>query len=192
MSEIRLGAKYFLGEGIVPGWDLATGLEWSKPLGTPPADVTDGMQHMAPFLSFSRWIDRNRKLRFFGSVTYDDVTYLGIPRHLEKNELTDDSLSFTAGVLRQRGDITYTLEAGYATTRLTSDVSDDVFMIRPGLVWVLPERYTFWARGKWLLGSSVRVGYGPDGMEYGLGVKLRISLDLKRLVGRRAQPPAVQ
>lgn len=184
LSEIRLGAKYFLGEGVIPGWDLSVGLDWGKPVGSPPADLTDGMEHTAPFVSFSRWLDAERRWRFFGSATYDDVTDLGIPRHLEKNEFSDDSVEFTAGLLRQRGDVTYTLEAGYATTRLTGETSDDVFMIRPGMVWVLPERYTFWAKGKWLLGSSVRVGYGPDGMEYGVGVKLRISLDFKRLVGR--------
>lgn len=187
IDEIHLGAKYRLGDRLIRDWDLAVGLDWNRPYGTPPKSLTDGMEHISPFVSFARPLSADREWRLFGSVSYDDVTQLDIPRHLEKNQLTDDSLEFTVGVLHQRPGITYTFETGVATTRFTSDAQDDVFFVRPGLVWVMPDRYTFWARGRWLIGASVRAGYGPDGLELGLGAKLRISLDLKRIL--RRQPP---
>lgn len=187
-DEAHLGAKYRLGDALIRDWDLAIGIDWDRPIGSPPRSMTDGMQHVSPFISFARPLGEDRAWRLFGSVTYDDVTQLGIPRHLEKNELADDSLALTLGVLKQRRDLTYTLETGVASTRFTSDGEDDVVFIRPGLVWVVPERYTFWAKGRWLLGASVRGGYGPDGFEVGVGAKLRISLDLKRLVRRQPAP----
>lgn len=189
LSQVHLGTKIHLGEILADGWDLSVGADWDRPVGSPPKEVTDAMEHIAPFVSFSHPVHGSPHLRLFGSVTFDEVTQMGFPGRIEKNKLTDDALEFSLGVLRQRGDITYTLETTVATTRVTADVAEETYAIRPGVVWVVPERYTFWAKGKWLLGASVRATYGPDGADVGAGLKLRINIDLKRLVGRRSHPP---
>jgi hypothetical protein len=189
LSQVHLGTKLHLGELWLGGWDFSVGVDWDRPVGSPPKEVTDGMEHIAPFVSFAHRFQDNPNMRIFGSVTYDDVTIMGMPGRIEKNKLTDDALEFTFGVMRQRGNITYSLETGLATTRFTGDVDEETYAIRPGVVWVVPERYTFWAKGKWLLGASVRATYGPDGTDVGAGVKLRINFDLKRLLGRHQRPP---
>ena len=57
--------------------------------------------------------------------------------------------------------------------------------IRPGFVWQLPCGERFNRRGKWVLGVAVDAEYGPDGVDLGLGARLRIDLDFKKLIGRK-------
>ena len=60
---------------------------------------------------------------------------------------------------------------------------DELVALRPSVVWVLPQRYTFSSKGKWLLGLGLRLTRGPDGNDVGLNAKLRVNFDFKRLLG---------
>ena len=84
--------------------------------------------------------------------------------------------------------MTYALEATYATTRFTADVKRDVYALRPSVLWVLPAKYTFHSKGKWLLGVGLRLSHGPDGSQIGLNAKLRVNFDFKRLLGLKKAP----
>lgn len=187
-STIHLGTKYRLGEIFGLGWETATGVNFSQPIGSPPVDVTDGLRHVAPFITASRPLAGAPGWRVFGGAGWDDVTEVSAGRELEKNELRDDSVNFSGGVLWERGTVTYTLEATYATTRFTTDVNRDIYALRPGVVWVLPTKYTFNSKGKWLLGLALRLSHGPDGNEIGLRAKLRVNFDFKHLLGRKQEP----
>lgn len=184
-ASIRLGTKYRIGDPLHLGIDTSVGLDWSRPLGAPPPDVTDGLKHLSPFFAMSRPLRAHPGWRVFWGLGYDDVTRTDVVGRLEKNGLRDDSLGFSGGVLWERGPTTYTLETSYQTTRLTSDSDRYAIGVRPAVVWTIPPKYTFHAKGKWLLGVGLRLTHGPDGNDVGLSAKLRVNFDFKRLLGRK-------
>lgn len=184
-STLHLGTKYNLGERFIAGWETSVGLDWLKPLGQPPLDVTDGLKHVLPFISFSHQLENHPAWRVFTNLRYDDVTRTATLGLLEKNELGDDSLGLSGGVLYVRGLLTYTLETTYATTRLTAAVNREVYSLKPGFVWVIPPKYTFGGRSKWLFGVALRLSHGPDGNDVALGAKLRVNFDFKRMFGSK-------
>lgn len=186
-STLHLGTKYRLGEVVSPGWDTSIGLDFTEPIGSPPIDVTDGLRHIAPFVTSSHALARAPGWRVFGGAGYDDTTQVSNRGELEKNELGDDSVNLSTGVLWERGTTTYALEATYATTRFTADVNRDVYALRPSVLWVLPAKYTFHSKGKWLFGVGLRLSHGPDGNNIGLSAKLRASFDFKRLLGHKKE-----
>ncbi len=186
-STLHLGTKYRLGDPLNLGWDTSIGLDWSRPLGSPPLDVTDGLRHIAPFITASHNLADHPGWRVFGGFGWDDVTQTTTRGELDKNELGDDSLNVSGGVLYERGPMTYAVEASYATTRFTADVNRDVYALRPSVVWVLPQRFTFGSKGKWLFGAGLRLTHGPDGNDIGVNAKLRVNFDFKRLLGRKKE-----
>jgi hypothetical protein len=190
-STLHLGTKYQLGDFLGLGWDTSVGLNWQQPLGSPPIDVTDGLRHTAPFVTASHNLKGSPGWRIFGGFGWDEVTQTTTRGALEKNELGDDSINFTSGVLYERGTMTYALEATYFTTRFTAQVNREVYAVRPSIVWVLPPKYTFGSKGKCLLGLGLRLSHGPDGNDVGLSAKLRVNFDFKRLLGlKKAAAPA--
>jgi hypothetical protein len=184
-SSVHLGTKYLIGDPLSLGWDTSVGLNWQQPIGSPPLDVTDGLRHMAPFITSSHNLERAPGWRIFTGFGWDDVTPTATRGALQENELGEDSINVTGGILYERGTMTYALEATYATTRFTAPVNRDVYALRPSVVWVLPQRYTFGSKGKWLLGLGLRLTHGPDGNDVGLNAKLRVNFDFKRLLGRK-------
>jgi hypothetical protein len=56
-----------------------------------------------------------------------------------------------------------------------------VFTVRPGLVWVVPPRFTFWGKGRWVVGLGLRASEGPDGFDLGASTKLRLNFDFRNL-----------
>lgn len=179
----RLGTKYQIGDPLTLGWDTSIGVNWQQPIGSPPLDVTDGLRHTAPFLTSSHNLAGAPGWRVFTGFGWDAVTQTTTRGALEKNELGDDSINLTGGFLYERGPVTYALEATYYTTRFTASVNRDVYAVRPSLVWALPPKYTFGAKGKWLLGLGLRLSHGPDGNDIGVNAKLRVNFDFKRLLG---------
>lgn len=191
-GEIHLGTKYRLGDPFHIGWDTSVGLDWTKPIGSPPPDVTDGLEHLSPFVALSRPLVSRPDIRVFWGAGYDDVTSTGIVGHLDKNDLGYDSVGANVGLVWTRGDFAYTFETTYGTTSLTSDVDRYVVSFRPGFVWTLPKKYTFNAKGRWLFGVALRLSHGSGGNDIGLGAKLRVNFDFKRLLGLKKDAPSTQ
>ncbi|MES1168379.1 MAG: hypothetical protein ABUL61_04335, partial [Oleiharenicola lentus] len=187
-STLHLGTKYQIGDPLALGWDTSVGLNWQEPMGSPPIDVTDGLRHTAPFLTASHDLAGLPGWRVFTGFGWDAVTQTTTRGALEKNELGDDSINVSGGFLVERGPVTYALEANFYTTRFTASVNRDVYALRPSIVWVLPQKYTFGTKGKWLLGLGLRLTHGPDGNDVGLNAKLRVNFDFKRLLGRKKDP----
>jgi hypothetical protein len=188
-SGYHLGTKYALGHPFGLGWDTAIGVDWLQPVGTPPPEVTDGLRHIAPFITLSKQLEEHPAWRIFWGVGYDDVTETDVEGQLTKNELGSDSASLSAGFLYTRGSLTYTFETNYArAVSSTVDGRDNVFTIRPGVNWVIPQKYTFGAKGRWVFGFGLRASHGPDGYDYGASAKLRLNFDFKRLLGLKKSP----
>ena len=111
----------------------------------------------------------------------------GIAGERRKNEFAEDNATFSAVLLHARGPVTYTLETAYNRMTTGAD-SGGVMMVRPGLVWVIPRKFTFGSRGRWLLGGAVQFTHGPDGSDVRFSAKVRGNFDFLRLIGGRREP----
>lgn len=179
-SAARFSTKYRFGHRLWAHWDMGVGIDYITPVSSPPADVSDGLKHFRYHVSFSRELESMEGWRIFWGLGADDVTTTGRSVFLEKNDLGDDSVSLSGGFVWQRIGHSYTMEMSYATTRITGTRDRDLFTVRPGIIWKLPKRYTFNARGDWFLGVSTKVSQGTDGFDYGVSGKLRVSFDFKK------------
>ncbi len=178
-SNVMMSTKYRFGRRLWSYWDMGVGMDYRMPVSSPPADVSDGLRHFGYHFSFSRELTSKPGWRVFWNVGVDEVARTDRPVHLEENELGDDSMNVNGGVVWQRVNHSYTLEMSYATTRLNGTTERDLYTIRPGVIWKLPKRYTFNAKGDWFLGVSTPVAHGRDGTEFGVSAKLRISFNFK-------------
>jgi hypothetical protein len=191
-SNLHLGTKYRLGDPLRIGWETAVGFDWSRPISSPPPEVTDGQRHLSPFVSFSRQLGSHPAWRVFFGFKYEDIATTATPGILGKNQLNNDNVGVSGGFLYTRGPVTYTLEAAYETEHLVRDLGRDIVTVRPGFVWVVPPKYTFGAKGKWLLGFSLKLSHGQDGYDLGAGAKVRVNFDFKRLLGRKKEAASVR
>ncbi len=179
-SLLRFGTKYHWDTSPWDGWDTAAGIDYTMPVGNPPLDITDGLEHFSPFVTFAHRLDDLPNVRVFWGLGADIVRRSEIQGELKKNQLGDDAQRLTAGFVWDRGDLSYTFEASVASTRLTGERDRDLFTLQPGVIWRVPQRFTLNSRSQWLLGVGLRSSYGPDGFDYGASAKLRVNLDFKR------------
>lgn len=184
IANIQFGTKYNLGQALLPGWDSAIGIEHVSPVDHPPADITDGLRHTTPYVSFSRRLESHPRLRVFWSVGADCVAHTKIPGELKKNDLGDSANLLSGGFVLDRGRLHYTFETIAATTRLLGHTQEDELTLKPGLIWELPTSRKGPNGHNWMIGASVKTVFGPDGTSYGASLKLRGNFDLKRWFGR--------
>ena len=185
-SLVRFGTKYRLERMLFSHWETAMGVDFSSPVGNPPRQINDGLEHLTPFVTFARPLENHPDIRLFWGLGADLVDLSSIRGELRKNELSDDSVSINAGLVWKRGVINYTLETSYATTRGIGKVSEDALTIRPGFVWAVPEKYTkSRLGGRWLIGFGLRATFGEDGTDLGASAKVRVNFDFKKLLGRK-------
>ena len=185
-SNMHFGTKYHLKNLVFGMWDAAVGLDYLEPIGRPPVDVTDGLEHTIPFMTFSRRLEADPHWRVFWGFGFDHVVTTSVPGKLEKNQLGDDNVNLSGGVVWDRNRWHYTLEAVVATTTSSGGEHDGTsFTLRPGAVCEIPEKYTRWIGGRWVVGGALRFSEGPDGFDFGGGAKLRVDFDFKKLIGRK-------
>lgn len=184
LSAFDVGTKYRSPWTPLPGWEMATGLDYTLPLDHPPLELTDGLAHTQPYVTFARDFPAWHGVRLFWGTGLDLVRTTSVAGQLDTNDFGDDANTLTAGFVWPRGRHTYTFESTFATTALIGDTTQNRITVRPGLIFELPPKWTFHSRGQWILGVAVPVTEGPDGLEVGLSVKLRGNFNLKRLLGR--------
>jgi hypothetical protein len=180
IASLQLGAKGNLGQTLLRGWDTAIGFDYEFPTGRPPAEMTDGLRHFAPYVTFSRRLEFRRGLRVFWGLRLDAVDDTGVPGTFRRNALRDSSTGVTAGFVIDRRNWHYTLEASVDSTRLLGGPGADVFMVRPGVIWEILSRRHPDTRSNWVVGAAVTGRSGPDGTSLGASLKLRYNFDLKR------------
>jgi hypothetical protein len=185
VSDLRLGTKFNLGETPFAEWETALGVDFVRPVGGPPPEITDGLLHLAPYVTFSRHLPTYPSVRVFWSLGVDLVARSSVEGELLENQLADDANLFTGGVVWKRGPLNLTLEINYGTTRLLGVSDRDVFTVRPGVVWELPPRWAPVGRGQWLVGAGLRATSGPDGEELGASIKIRVDANLRNLLSQR-------
>ena len=165
IGELRLGSKYILRGKPDPDMETSLFLNVEVPVGSPPVDLTDGLNHIAPGFLVQHHSSHRPKLTTFAGAGLDLVSDSGIPGTPVRNQPLDDSMNFTAGVIYDLGQLKWTLSATYATTALLGDTTEHFFYLRPSLLWYVPRKYTFNSKTQWLLGLGLRSSWCPDGSE---------------------------
>lgn len=184
MSTLQPSTKYNLGGDVLRGWDTAVGIDLAFPVGRPPLELTDGLRHYGPWITFSRRIPTRRGLRVFWGAGFDFVERTLVAGKIEKNVIRDDTARLSAGAVLDRGRFHYSFEASIATTRGLGGRAQELLTLRPGIIWEIPTKRDTPQKSNWVVGAAFTTGFGPDGTDVGTSLKFRYNLDLKRLLGR--------
>lgn len=182
IGELRLGAKY-----IFRGWpdrDMETSLFFNAevPVGSPPVDLTDGLNHFAPGFLVQHHATRNPHLTTFAGAGLDLVADSAIAGTPVRNQPLDDSMNFTAGAIYDLGQLKWTLTATYATTAGLGEATEHFFYLRPSLLWYVPRRFTLNSKTQWLLGLGLRCSWGPDGTQVSFSNRVRAEITFRQVL----------
>jgi hypothetical protein len=190
VGELRLGGKY-----IIPGWPKANTetsitLNVERPVGDPPVDLTDGLNHFAPGLLVQRRWPRHSKITTFAGTGVDLVSVSDVAGTPVRNQPLDDSMNFTAGIIYDLGQIKWTLSATYATTALLGDTTEHFYYLRPNVLWYVPRKYTFHSKTQWILGLGIRASRGPDGTEVSFSNRVRAEITFRQVMDKIRRKPS--
>jgi hypothetical protein len=192
ISELHFGAKYAWLEWLKPTWDTSVGFNSSIPVSRPPIELTDGHDHLTPYIVFGRKVDDIPGLSGFINLRTDFVTASSTPGGFGQNEPHTHSMTATPGFLYDRAPWHYTFEVDGTTTRYIGSGSHDFLTVRPGIIWDLPKALVLNARGQWLAGFSLTFVFGPDGNTVSTGGRLRGELNVTQWFRSKPQPSATQ
>jgi hypothetical protein len=179
LDRLRTGIKYEIPNPPLRADAIAwsTGVDFATPLSRPPVELSDGHRHSLPYVAASRVIAPDWRLLGFGSLGADLLAHTALPPNFGRNELHSNSLTMSAGVVRDWPKFRATLTASLATTALLSDEHHQVFGLRPAVVFPLTRwqgRHT-----RLLLAVGGWTAWGPDGHELGASASLRVEFLFK-------------
>lgn len=181
---VRFDTKHIFRAWPTSNYETSVFFNFAAPVGHPPVDLTDGLNHYAPGFLVQHRSTRNPKLTTFAGAGLDlvsDSTIAGTP---VRNQPLDDSANFTAGAIYDLGQVKWTLTATYATTAVLGDRADDFFYLRPSLLWYVPAKYTFHAKTRWMVGLGARLSWGPDGSEVSISNSVRAEITFRQVIDR--------
>ncbi|MEO7598933.1 MAG: hypothetical protein ABIV50_08370 [Opitutus sp.] len=176
LYQFRLGARYELAYTQESGWSI--GLDLTTPLSRPPYEITDGLRHTMPYVTYTRTISPKRGLVGFSTLGFDFLDHTSLPVNFAENQLHANSTILTLGVARQWRRMHVIMRVFDANTVLLSRHSENVFGLRPSLGIPFLRRLngsprataTFEGRAIW----------GPDGFETGVNTSVRLDLEYRR------------
>lgn len=183
-ANLKLSAKVNLGEPFFPGWKVGAGFECQSPIGRPPAELTDGLRHFNPYVTFSHRLEAHPDMRIFFGFRFDLLGRTSVQGELGKNSVTENASGVTGGWVIDRKNWHYTFEASYDTTRWLGHTAADIYVVRPGVLWEIPKRNYPQLKSNWLVGLAVKSTFGPGGTSIGASFRLRYSRDFKKLLRR--------
>lgn len=186
-ANLRLGTKVNIGQPWLAGWYVGTGFEYAFPTGHPAAELTDGLRHFSPFITFSHRLETHHNVRIFWGLRVDEVQHTSLPGEFGRNGFNESSSGITGGWVIDRDNLHYTLEASADTTRVLGHTEKEVYSLRPGVLWEIPSRRGPTVKGHWVVGVSVNSTYGPGGTSLGSSFRLSYTRDIKP----RAPHPSV-
>ena len=92
-----------MGQPLLPGWETGAGFDYELPTGHPPSEVTDGLRHFRPYVTFSHRLERRRNLRIFLGFRLDEVEQTDIRGTFGKNSFQESSTGVTGLPSSARG-----------------------------------------------------------------------------------------
>jgi len=190
VGELRLGSKYIFRKWPQPDIETSVFLNVEVPVGSPPLDLTDGFNHVAPGFLVQHHSHHHPKLTTFAGAGLDMVSDSKVAGTPVRNQPLDDSMNFTAGAIYDLGQVKWTLSATYATTAVLGDRPEDFFYVRPNLLWYVPKKYTFNYQTQWIVGLGLRASWGPDGTEVSFSSKVRAEITFRQVMEKIRRKPA--
>lgn len=190
VGEARLGSKYILRGWPTPNFETSLFLNMEIPTGSPPVDLTDGLNHYAPGLLAQHTSIRWPKLTTFSGAGLDLVSDSRIAGTPVRNQPLDDSVNFTAGAIYDLGQVKWTVSATYATTAGLGATTGHFYYLRPSVLWYVPKKYTFNSQTQWIIGLGLRASYGPDGTELSIYNRVRAEITFRQFMERMRRKPA--
>ena len=188
-ANLQLSTKVNLGQPWFAGWYVGTGFEYAFPTGHPPAELTDGLRHFSPFITFSHRLETHRNMRIFWGLRFDEVQHTSLPGEFGRNAFQESSSGITGGWVVDRKNMHYTFEASLDTTRIFGRTEKEVFSLRPGVMWEIPSRRGPQVKGHWVVGGAVNSTTGPGGTSLGASFRLSYTRDIKPRVHQPAITP---
>lgn len=174
--QFRLGSRYEFAYEPDSGWSV--GLDFTTPLSRPPYEMTDGLRHTMPYVTYTRTISAKHGLVGFATVGLDLLDHTALPVNFSENQLHANSVILTLGVARQWRRMHVILRVFDGNTVLLSNRTQNVFGLRPSIGIPFLRRddgtpratATFEGRAIW----------GPDGFETGVNTRIRLDLNYRR------------
>ncbi len=175
IGELRFGGRY-----LIPAWPeerdrTSVGVNFEIPVGSPPLDLTDGRNHIAPYVVVERRSLSRPRWTTFAGLSGDFVSDSSVPGTRGENTPSDDALSLTGGAIYDLGQVKWTLQATY-TTSVISGYDEHIFAVHPSVLWFLPKKYTFNSKTQWIVGFGVRGTWGQDGFDFGTSTRVRAEI----------------
>ncbi len=183
IGELRFGARRLIEHWPRPDFASSVGVNVELPVGDPPRDLTDGRNHIGPYLVTEHRLARHPKWTVFGGVSADLVSASSVPLNLGRNATKDDSIALNAGATYDLGQVKWTLQTTYATTAIAG-IDEHFLTVRPSVLWWVPRRYTLNSDTQWIVGIGLRAAWGPDGREFSTGSRVRAELTFGQAVQR--------
>ena len=193
LSELQVGGKYAWHKWLKPEWDTSVGVNTAFPVSRPPLDLTDGHNHITPYIVFGHKVGGIAGLMGFVHTDVDFLWESSTPGQFARNEPHSNSITLSPGLVYDRWPFHYTFEVDATTTSLVGRDHRYFLTVRPGVVWDLPNDLKFHARGRWLVGVTLIATFGPDGNTLSTGGRFRGEISLVRpfrVNGHKNPPPA--
>lgn len=183
IGELRFGGRW-----LVPAWPAerdrtSVGVNFEIPVGSPPLDLTDGRNHIAPYIVVERRSVSRPRWTTFAGLSADLISDSSVPGRRGENTPTDDALSLTGGAICDLGPVKWTVQGTY-TTSLLSGYDEHIFTVHPSVLWFVPKKYTFNSKTQWIVGVGVRGTWGPDGFDFGTGTRVRAEITFGQAIRR--------
>jgi hypothetical protein len=187
VSSVTFGMKYHFFDVLAPYWETAVGFKYRFPVSGAPADLTDGLHHLTPYMTLSHDWASHPEMTTFISYGMDFVAKTDLARTVSKGVFDAHHWFVTPGVLWRRGAFEYTVETDFRSTFGLSSHDEYRVTLRPGVKWTLPPSLKFYARSRWTVGLSVSGSYGTEGTDLGVSARLQTNFDFRRFFSGRPQ-----
>ncbi len=184
VGKLSLGTKYVFAEWLHPQFETSAGLSIDLPVGRPPVDFTDGLEHYSPNLVVQHHWTSNAKLTTFAGASLDFVGHSPVRGTIQPNQPRDNSASLTLGGVYDVGQIKWTLAGTYTTTALISSGPGHFFYLQPGVLWFVPKKITFNSKTQWIVGLSAPLTWGPDGFEFKVNSRVRAEITFRQVLDK--------
>ncbi len=181
LYQFRAGMKYERAIDDESGW--SAGFEWNTPLSHPPIEMTDGLRHTLPYVTFTRTLLPRYKLVGFATLGADLIDHTSLPENYAENQLRSNNLILTLGVAREWRRMNVILRIFNANTAPFGGEPENVFGLRPSIGVPILRRPDGSPRAT--VTFEGRTIWGPDGFETGLSTRVRVDLRYRR---HAAQP----
>lgn len=184
LASVEVGAKYRFSDWLQPYWKTAAGIKFTTPVSRPPREFTDAYRNLSPYLTFAHDWDSRPGFTSFLSVGLNFVDRARLIGNPDAKDFGEHSWFVRPGLLWRRGPVSYSLEAGAASTTGFENDGQWQFSLRPGVEWDLPPALKLNARNRWTVGLGVSLSTGDQGDDIGISVRIQTDFDFRKFFQR--------